>query len=178
MMDIANFFERKKRELSSNNLTQEKASQENPDDSIGLKTRFFTRIKITKMCESINCLQNLETETKSIKEISPAAKDWQIKGTEQLNDMNKAMNFINEKFEEFEKELKKKEEEIKHLDKRFDKMDAVVVHGSVEETVEDTGKKIINHYNQAWTKQLNLSILIDHTDLASLSSQKMLNLVQ
>ena len=62
-----------------------------------------------------NCLQKLETEMKSIKEISLAAKDWQIKGTEQLNDMNKAINFINEKFEEFEKDLKKKEEEIKLL---------------------------------------------------------------
>ena len=31
--------------------------------------------------------------------------------------MNKAINFINEKFEEFEKDLKKKEEEIKHLKK-------------------------------------------------------------
>ena len=42
---------------------------------------------------------------KSIKEISLAAKDWKIKGTEQLNDMNKAINFINEKFEELEKDL-------------------------------------------------------------------------
>ena len=63
------------------------------------------------------CLQNLETEMKSIKEISLAAKDWQIKGAEQLNNMNKAINFINEKFEEFEKDLKKKEEEIKLLKK-------------------------------------------------------------
>ena len=52
-----------------------------------------------------NCLQNLETEMKSIKEISLAAKDWLIKGTGQLNDMNKAINFINEKFEELEKDL-------------------------------------------------------------------------
>ena len=52
---------------------------------------------------------------KSIKQTSVAAKDWQITGTEQLNDMNKAINFINEKFEEFEKDLKKKEEEIKLL---------------------------------------------------------------
>ena len=96
---------------------------------------------------------------KSIKEISLAAKDWQIKGTEQLNDMNKAINFINEKFEEFEKKLKKKEDEIKllkkensYLNKRLDEMDAVVdrqeqysqrncllVHGIVEETVEGYG---------------------------------------
>ena len=70
---------------------------------------------------------------KSIKEIYLAAKDWQIKGTEQLNDMNKAINFINEKFEDFEKPLKEKDEEIKllekennYLNKKFDKMDAVV----------------------------------------------------
>ena len=71
-----------------------------------------------------NCLQNLETEMKSIKEIPLA---------EQLNDMNKASNFINEKFEDFEKTLKEKEEEIKllekennYLNKRLDEMDAVV----------------------------------------------------
>ena len=47
--------------------------------------------------------------------------------------MSKAINFINEKFEEFEQGLKKKEEEIKllkkensYLNKRLDKMDAVV----------------------------------------------------
>ena len=47
--------------------------------------------------------------------------------------MNKVINFINEKFEEFENDLKKKEEQIKllkkensYLNKRPDKMDAVV----------------------------------------------------
>ena len=43
MMDIAKFFERKKRELSSNNSASEEASlkkprEENPDSSIGLET--------------------------------------------------------------------------------------------------------------------------------------------
>ena len=51
MMDIAKFFERKKKELSSNNPTEEEASlkkpreenplkkprEENPDDSMGLE---------------------------------------------------------------------------------------------------------------------------------------------
>ena len=55
-----------------------------------------------------NCLQKLETEMKSIKEISLAAKDLQIKGIEQLNVMKKAISFINKKFEEFEKDLKKR----------------------------------------------------------------------
>ena len=33
-----------------------------------------------------NCLQNLETEMKNVKEISLAGKKWQIKSTEQLSD--------------------------------------------------------------------------------------------
>ena len=80
-----------------------------------------------------NCLQNLETEMKSIKEISLAARDLQIKGTEQLNHMNKAINFINEKLEKFKKDLKKKEEKTKllkketsYLNKRLEEMDAVL----------------------------------------------------
>ena len=49
MMDITKFFERKKRELSSNNSAGEEASlkkprEENPDDSMGLERDnvFFT----------------------------------------------------------------------------------------------------------------------------------------
>ena len=78
--------------------------------------------------------------------------------------MNKAINFINEKFEDFEKALKEKDEKIEllkkennYLNKRLDEMDAAVdrqeqysrcncllVHGIMEETVEDTDGKIIN----------------------------------
>ena len=80
-----------------------------------------------------NCLQNLETEMKNVKEISLAAKKWQIKCTEQLNEMNSAITFINEKFVEFEKEIKNNNEEIKslrkentYLTKRLKEMDAVL----------------------------------------------------
>ena len=122
MMNIIKFFERKKRELSSNNSTEQEASlkktrEENPDDSTRLATDVFSQGLKSAECVKIlfNCLQNLETEMKIVKEISLAAKDWQIKGTAQLNDMNKAINFINEKFEDFEKTLKQKEDEIKCL---------------------------------------------------------------
>ena len=83
--------------------------------------------------------------------------------------MNKAINFINEKFEDFEKSLKKKDEEIKiletennYLNKRLGEMDAVVdrqeqysrrnfllVHRIVEETLEDTDEKIMNTLQQS-----------------------------
>ena len=83
--------------------------------------------------------------------------------------MNKAISFISEKFAEFEKDLKKKEEGIKflkkensYLNKRLDEMDAAVdrqkqysrrncllVHGIVEETVKDTDEKTINTLQQS-----------------------------
>ena len=79
-----------------------------------------------------NCLQNLETEMKNVKE-SLAAKEWQIKGTEQLNDMNSVITFIYEKFVEFEKEIKNNDKEIKslrkensYLTKRLEEMDAAL----------------------------------------------------
>ena len=84
MMDIAKIFERKKRELSSNNSTEEEASlkkprEQNLDDSIGLETDdvFSQRLKSPEYVKILfNFLQDIETEMKSIKEISLAAKDW------------------------------------------------------------------------------------------------------
>ena len=65
----------------------------------------------------LNCLQNLETEMKNVNEISLTAKEWQIKDTEQLNEMNSTIIFINEKLNEFEKQIYKNNEEIKSLRK-------------------------------------------------------------
>ena len=92
---------------------------------MGLKTDnvFLQGLKTPECVEIFNCLQNLETEMKNIKEISLAAKYWPIKGAEQLNAMNTAINFINEKFEEFEKDLKKKEEKIKFSGKENSYLD-------------------------------------------------------
>ena len=54
---------------------------------------------------------------KNVNEIPLAAKEWQIKGTEQINEMNSAITFINEKSFVFEKEIKNNKEEIKILGK-------------------------------------------------------------
>ena len=65
------------------------------------------------MCENIiQLFAKLRKKMTSITEISLAAKDWQIKGTKQLNGMSKDINFINEKFEEFERDLKKKKKRL------------------------------------------------------------------
>ena len=93
---------------------------------------------------------------KNVKEISLAAKECQV--TEQLTKMNSAIAFVNEKFVESEKEIKKNNEEVKslreessYLTKRLKKMDAVqdrqeqcsrrnclLIHGVDEVEGEDT----------------------------------------
>ena len=70
---------------------------------------------------------------KNVQEISLAPKEWQIKDTKQLNEINSALTFINENFFESEKEIKFNIEEIKSLRKensqlmkRLEEMDVVL----------------------------------------------------
>ena len=178
-MDIAKFFDREKRELSSNSSVNEAAAKKQHEkslnDSMGLDNDdvFATGLTSSECVKLLfNCLQNLETEMKNVKEISLAAKKWQIKCTEQLNEMNSAITFINEKFVECEKEIKNNNEEIKslkkensYLTKRPEEVDAVFdrqqqyssrnclsIHGIDEVEGEDTDElsiKIIEeHMNQ------------------------------
>ena len=84
------FLKKKERQLSNNNLTEEETSlkkkrEVDPDNSMGLEGDdvFSQGLKSPEYVKTLlNCLQNLETEMKSIKEISLAAKDWQITRTE------------------------------------------------------------------------------------------------
>ena len=123
-MDIAKFFDRKKREQSSSSPVDEAAAkkqhEESLSDSMGLDNDdvFAQGLKSPECVKLLfNCLQNLETEMKNVKGISLSAKELQIKATEQLNQMNSAITFINEKFVEFVKEIKNDHEEIKSLRK-------------------------------------------------------------
>ena len=139
-MNITRFFDREKKEFSGNSSVDEavakKQHEESLNDSMGLeKDDVFAQGLKPPECVKLllNCLQNLETEMKNVKEISLTAKEWQIKGNEQLNDMNSAKTFINEKFVEFEKEIKNNNEEIRslkkensYLTKRLEEMDAVL----------------------------------------------------
>ena len=118
-----------------------------------------------------NCLESLETEMKTVREVSLAVKEWQIKGTEQLNEMNSVITF-NEKFVEFERKIKSNNKEIKslrkensYLTKRLDEIDAaldrqeqysrrncLLIHGADEVESEDTNelsiKVVEEHMNQ------------------------------
>ena len=113
-MNIAKFLDMKKRELNSDSSVAEAAAKKQHEESFkdsmeldkndvfaqGLQSPEYVKLLF-------NCLQNLETEMKNVKEIFLAAIDWKIKSTEQLNKMNSVISFINEKFVEFEKEIKR-----------------------------------------------------------------------
>ena len=94
--------------------------------------------------------------------------------------------------------MKKKEEEIKHLEKdnsysnkRLDEMDAVVdwqeqyskrncllVNGIVEQAVEDTDEKTINTLQQSMDETVKPEDIDRSRRLGKLSPREILNLVQ
>ena len=178
-MGIAKFFDRKKSELSSNSSVDEAAAKKQHEeilnDSIRLDNYgiFEQGLKYPECVKLLfKCLQNLKTEMKNMQEISFAVKEWQINGTEQINEMNSVITFTNEKFVEFEKEIKNNNKEIKSLrkensclTKRLEEMNAVLdrqqqysrsncllIHGVDEVEGEDTYelsiKVIEEHMNQ------------------------------
>ena len=75
-MDIAKFFDRKKRALSSNwsvdNAAAKKQHKESLNNSMGLDRWCFAQGLKSPACVKVllNYLQNLETEVKNVKEIS------------------------------------------------------------------------------------------------------------
>ena len=69
----------------------------------------------------LNCLKNLEIELKNVKEIPFATKEWQIKNTQQLKEMNSAITFINKRFENNNNNDKKSiRKENSYLTKRLE----------------------------------------------------------
>ena len=82
-----------------------------------------------------DCLKNLDKKVNEIHLLSTTANDAQIKGTQQLKEVNDPIKFVNEKFEELEVDRKEKEREIAELKStinslnvRLDKADRALDH--------------------------------------------------
>ena len=112
-----------KRDLSSN-LNQEKGAKKLKEGSLNtsrasnipddvftesLKSRDFVNI-------SFSCIKNVEKQITQIFENTKEIKERQIKGAKQLAELKKAIGFISNKFDEYEKDRKEKEEIIKTLE--------------------------------------------------------------
>ena len=63
-------------------------------------------------------MENIEKKMEELCIATKNTKESQIKGELQLVSMNKTINFIREKFDEFEKDRREKDESIKKLVKK------------------------------------------------------------
>ena len=61
------------------------------------------------------CLKNLDTQVKAIHQLGLSNEENQIKGTKHLEAATTSIDEIYKKFEDYEKERKEKDEEIKNL---------------------------------------------------------------
>ena len=167
---LKTYFGSKKRDLSdkSNYGDERQKDKEsnldlslNQDDANG-----FAEGNDSPRCVSIlyECLKNLDKKINEIHLLSITTNDAQIKGTQQLKEVNDATKFINEKFEEFEADRREKEREIAELKSiinslnvRIDKADRVLdlqeqysrrncllIHGIDEENQENPDEVVIN----------------------------------
>ena len=63
-------------------------------------------------------MENIEKKMEELCIATKNTKESQIKGEMQLVSMNETINFISEKFDEFEKDRREKDEIIKNLSKK------------------------------------------------------------
>ena len=63
----------------------------------------------------MNCMQNLEKQFGQIFKMLEKTEDCQIKGKCQLTDLAKGVDFITQKFDEYEKDRREKEAIIETL---------------------------------------------------------------
>ena len=73
---------------------------------------YFMKCSERKILQCILPLKNLDKKVKEIHLLSTTTNDAQIKGTQQLREVNDAIKFINEKLEEFEADRREKEQKI------------------------------------------------------------------
>ena len=117
---LKSYFGSKKRYLSDKSDDgdeRKKAKESNLDLLINQDDAVFSEGIDSPRCASIlyDCLKNSEKKVNEIHLLSTTTNDAQIKGTQQLKEMNDTIKFINEKFEEFEADRREKEREIAEL---------------------------------------------------------------
>ena len=126
---IAKFFERKKRDLSNQSNDGDDSKKQKPsladsssvDDEVNNVVfddpDLFEEGLNSPRCVGIlyNCLKNLDTQVKAIHQLGLSNEENQIKGTKHLEAVTTSIDEIYKKFEDYEKERKEKDEEIKNL---------------------------------------------------------------
>ena len=111
----------------------------------------------------VNCMRNMEQQIKELIVSSNESKQARIKGEEHLTSITTSLNFLSQKFDDLDKDLKPKDKKISELEKhlnsleienktlsemiddqeQYSRRNCLLLHGVDEEDVEDTDQKII-----------------------------------
>ena len=130
MNNITSFFDKKKRELSNNSNDGQDTKKQREASSLELSFEkasdgdvFKDSLK-SEECILIlkRCMENIEKKMEELCIATKNTTESQINGELQLVSMNETINFISEKFDEFEKDRREKDEIIKNLSKRTSEM--------------------------------------------------------
>ena len=127
-----------------------------------------------------NCFCSLEQQVKKTFDLAKTSSESKIKGELALQDVNKAMSFISENFDAYEKERRENEKNIiqelngtvSKMDKRIEELEnkidrqeqysrrnCILIHGITENKEENTDQQAIRFINE------NLDIKIDEIDI-------------
>ena len=146
-MDVRGFLNRSdiKRDLSSCSEEENKPKrqmEESPDVSClespaSPGNVFAESLKSNEFVEILmNCLKNLEKEVKELKDLASSNNANQIKGERQLLDLKEAVDFISNKFDDFERDRLEKEKVIKDL-----KEEVTYLRGKVDDITAETDRQ-------------------------------------
>ena len=128
----------------------------------------------------MNCMKNLEKQVGQIFKMLEKTEDRQIKGECQLTDLTKGIEFITQKFDEYEKdrrekdaiiatlqnELKSASMKAEDLEKKIDRQElysrrnCILIHGLKEEQNESTDDRVLELFRE----ELNEDILLVDLD--------------
>ena len=145
------------------------------DSSVSLDDVFIEDMKSPEYLHIlVSCMKSIDAKTKEICKMNQVMQDNQIKGECQLGDLVKSLEFYNEKFEDLERDTRKKEEKINELEETTRKMDqniddlnrvidrnepyfrrnCILVHGVKESEHEDTNVVVTETLNELLQEKL------------------------
>ena len=176
MKDISKLFERasKKRDLSDQSKTCEDPKNMREERSAGNLTDMADDVfaECLKSPECIEilfiCFRNVERQTKDIYTSAHSTQDHQNKGEKQLIDLTESINFLSDKFKEYEEDRAKKDkitedlksevdglstkieklEKLQDQQEQYSRRNCLLVHGIAAEKEEIKDEVIINTLNE------------------------------
>ena len=146
-MDIRGFLNKsnKKRDLSSGSKDVDKPKRQRKESPDGLCLEsptspgnvFAESLKSNERVEMLmNCLKNLGKKVKELEDLASSNSANQIKGERQLLDLKEAVDFISNKFDDFERDRLEKEKVIKDL-----KEEVTYLRGKVDDITAETDRQ-------------------------------------